>query len=385
MSGSVTFRLFDGVFSCNTVRKLVGCDNSQIYYVADYLSFNGNPITTGTTFIADIVSPSGSDKLCLFYDSDVDGSSTSYVTQIYSIETDCNTCEVPVTPTPTPTITTTPTITPTPSVTPSATVNASPTPTPSREVTYVYAYVKCETDTKMIIQPVPVPGATTSNAFKFGNDCWKLYGIFAQPWSPPSIYNPVTYNYNYFGTSITLYDNCNTCLTPLPSPSPSPSASAGIISRCSCNEYQVVNTTSTFKTWTYRNCQTGGIVVENIGPNATVIKCACSSPAPLADSGVNITLGSICGGNVIPPSPTPTSTPAPTPTPSVAIPCSYYQISNYSQFGPGSSINFTYNDCNGIRQNGSVMPDSDVTICSSTYPIVPSSNGVVTPLNTTCN
>jgi len=299
LSGSVTFRLFDEVFSCNTVRKLIGCDNSQIYYVADYLSFSGIPITTGTTFIADIVSPSGSDKLCLFYDSDVDGSSTSYVTQVYSIETDCNTCEVPATPTPTPTMTTTPTITPTPSVTPSATVNASPTPTPSREVTYVYAYVKCETDTKMIIQPVQVPGATTSNAFKFGNDCWKLYGVFAQPWSPPSIYNPVTYNYNYFGMSITLYDNCDTCLTPPPTPSNSPILS-------------------------------------------------------------------------------------PTPTPSAALTCLYYEISNYSQFGSGSGIDFTYNDCNGILQNGSVMPESEVTICSSTYPIVPF-NGVVTPLNTPCN
>jgi len=146
----------------------------------------------------------------------------------------------------------------------------------------------------------------------------------------------------------------------------------------------VVNTTSTYKEWTYRNCITGGIVVENIGPGATVYKCACSSPAPHADFGVNITLGSACGGNTIPQTPTPTSTSAPTPTPSAAISCLYYQISNYSQFGPGSNVDFNYYDCDGISQSGSVMPDSDVTICSSTYPNV-SSNGVVTPLNTSCN
>ena len=299
MSGSVTFRLFDEVFSCNTVRKLIGCDNNQIYYVADYLSFSGIPITTGSTFIADIVSPSGSDKLCLFYDSDINGSSTSYVSQVYSIETDCNTCLVPATPTPTPTITQTPTITPTPTLTPSATLNASPTPTPSRQITYVYAYVRCESDKKMIIQPVPVPGVTTSNVFKFGDDCWRLYGVFAQPWSPPSIYNPVTYSHNYFGTSITLYDNCDTCLTPPPTPSNSPILS-------------------------------------------------------------------------------------PTPTPSAAPTCLYYQIFNYSQSNFGSSIDFTYNDCDGILQKGTVMFDSSVTICSSTFPNVPSSL-VVTPLNTPCN
>ena len=384
IGGSVTFRLFDEVFDCNTVRKLVACDGGTTYYVSDYLEYDGTPITTGMTFIADIVSVEGSGKLCLYYDSDVDGSSNSYVTQIYSIESDCNTCEVPVTPTMTPSMTQTPTLTPTLTVTPSNSVGSTPTPSPSREITYVYAYVKCNGDNKMIIQPVIVPGTTTSNAFMFNNVCWKLYGIFAQPWTPPSIYQPVTYNYNYFGSSITIYDNCNTCLTPPLSPSPTPSVSGGIVSRCTCNEYQVVNTTSTYKEWTYRNCITGGIVVENIGPGATVYKCACSSPAPYTDFGVNITLGSTCGGNTIPQTPTPTSTSAPTPTPSAAISCLYYQISNYSQFGPGSNVDFNYYDCDGISQSGSVMPDSDVTICSSTYPNV-SSNGVVTPLNTSCN
>ena len=384
IGGSVTFRLFDEVFDCNTVRKLVGCDGGTTYYVSDYLEYDGTPITTGMTFIADIVSVEGSGKLCLYYDSDVDGSSNSYVTQIYSIESDCNTCEVPVTPTMTPSMTQTPTLTPTLTVTPSNSVGSTPTPSPSREITYVYAYVKCNGDNKMIIQPVIVPGTTTSNAFMFNNVCWKLYGIFAQPWTPPSIYQPVTYNYNYFGSSITIYDNCNTCLTPPLSPSPTPSVSGGIVSICTCNEYQVVNTTSTYKEWTYRNCITGGIVVENIGPNATVYKCACSSPAPHADFGVNITLGVACGGNTIPQTPIATSTPASTPTPSPAITCLYYQISNYSQFGYGSSVDFNYYDCDGIAQSGSVMPDSDVTICSSTYPNV-SSNGVVTPLNTSCN
>lgn len=382
IGGSVSFRLFDQVFNCNTVRKLVGCDNSTTYYVSDYLSYDGTEITTGMTFVADIVSINGAEKLCLYYESDVDGSSTSYITQVYSIETNCDVCEVPVTPTPTPSPTQTPTMTPTISVTPSTSVGATPTPSPSRELTYVYAYVQCESSDKMIVQTVPVPGATSTNAFKFGLDCWRLYGTFALPWTPPSIYNPVNFNYNFFGTSITLYDDCASCNTPLPSVTPSTSSSESPRG-CICNEYQVTNTTDQMKTWTYKNCITNSIVTENIGPYATVTKCACASPLPTGQSGVVFSAVGPCNSGTISPSQTPTPSISVTPSPSPGLTCYEYQISNYQPFGPGNNINFTYYDCNGVLQNGSVMPDSDVYICASQYPIVPS-NGVVTNTNAPC-
>ena len=382
--GSVTFRLFDQVFNCNTVRKLVGCDNSTTYYVSDYLSYNGMEITTGMTFVADIVSVNGAEKLCLYYESDVDGSSTSYITQVYSIETNCDVCEVPVTPTPTPSPTQTPTMTPTISVTPSTSVGSTPTPSPSRELTYVYAYVECQSSDKMIVQTVPVPGATSTNAFKFGLDCWRLYGTFALPWTPPSIYNPVNFNYNFFGTSITLYNDCASCETPPLTPSVTPSTSSGELPRgCICNEYQVTNTTDSMKTFTYKNCITNSIVTENIGPYATVTKCACASPLPTGQSGVSFSAVGPCNSGSITPPQSPTPSISVTPSPSLGLTCYEYQISNYQSFGPGNNINFTYYDCNGVLQNGSVMPDSDVYICASQYPIVPST-GVVTNTNAPC-
>jgi hypothetical protein len=384
IGGSVSFRLFDQVFNCNTVRKLVGCDNSTTYYVSDYLSYDGTEIITGMTFIADIVSVNGSEKSCLYYESDVDGSSTSYITQVYSIETNCDVCEVPVTPTPTPSPTQTPTMTPTISVTPSTSVGSTPTPSPSRELTYVYAYVECQNSDKMIVQTVPVPGATSTNAFKFGLDCWRLYGTFALPWTPPSIYNPVNFNYNFFGSSITLYNDCASCNTPPLTPSITPSSSSNVNPRvCICNQYQATNTTNQMKTWTYKNCITNSIVTENIGPYASVTKCACASPLPTGQSGVVFSLVGSCNSGSITPPQSPTPSISVTPSPSPALTCYEYQISNYQSFGSGNNINFTYYDCNGVLQEGSVMPDSDVYICASQYPNVPS-NGVVTNTNAPC-
>ena len=268
--GSVTFRMFDEEFVCNTVRKLVSCDNSQTYYVTSSISYDGTPITTGMTFVGNIVSALGSEKICLYYDSDVDGSSTAYITEVFSIETDCDTCDVPVSPTPTmtPTMTNTPTLT------------TTPTPSPSGGV--IYAYVKCGRSNVMITQTVMVEGTTTTNSFSYEGECWTLYGVFATPWSPPSIYTPVNVNYNYFGNSVVIYNDCVTCQNPPVTPSltptlplPSPSNTPSL----PCNYYEITNyDRSNNGSYSYVDCnginQTGIILADS-----DIFVCSTSTPS----------------------------------------------------------------------------------------------------------
>jgi len=117
-TGTKTFDIFSQQFNCNTVAKLNDCNSSDSYYVSESLSFGGSPLVTGDTFSAKITTPDGVKYLCLYYESDVDGSSNTYIDTIYETATDCSSCTPPVPPTPTPT--NTPTISLTPSVTPSS-------------------------------------------------------------------------------------------------------------------------------------------------------------------------------------------------------------------------------------------------------------------------
>lgn len=116
-TGTKRFDIFSQQFNCNTVAKLNDCNSRNSYYVSEPLSYNGTPLVSGDTFSATIITPSGVEYLCLYYDSDVDGSSNTYIDTIHGTATDCTTC-TPPTP-----------ITQTPTNTPSSTM--TPTPTPS--------------------------------------------------------------------------------------------------------------------------------------------------------------------------------------------------------------------------------------------------------------
>lgn len=221
VTGSTTINMFNQPFECDTVRKLIVCDTNQVYYVSDYLSFSGVPITTGETFGATIVSSNGSETLCLTYDSDITGSPNAYIASINGSFVNCGSCTLPSSPTPTPTpttsVTATPTLTPTPTITPSTSVN---TPTP------VYVYSACTGPQNVMGLNTIVPGVSVGEVFRYNDRCWVYVGQFNQPYSPPVFSLYATFNSNIFGTPSIIYENCDECLlTPIPSPTPTPTAS----------------------------------------------------------------------------------------------------------------------------------------------------------------
>ena len=210
--------MFNKPFDCNTVAKLIGCDNSNIYYVNDYLAFSGSQITSGDTFIATIISAEGTESICLNYDSDVTGSANAYITEVTATFSDCSSCTPPALPSPTPSIT--PSIT----VTPSVTVTPSPTPSPSlNSPTPMYVYSACTGTQNIMGLGTIVPGVSTGQTFRYGGRCWEFVGQFSQPYSPPSGYIYATSASNIFGSPSNIYSNCETCSsTPVPSQTPTP-------------------------------------------------------------------------------------------------------------------------------------------------------------------
>lgn len=228
VTGSTTFNMFNQPFDCNTVAKLIGCDNSRTYYVNDYLSYSGSPITSGDTFVGTIVSANGTESICLYYDDDVSGSADSYVTEVTGIFADCSSCVPPAPPSPTPSVT------PTMTVTPSVTTTPTPTPSPSlNSPTPVYVYSACTGPQNIMGLGTQVPGVTTGQTFRYGGRCWEYVGQFSQPYSPPSGYIYSTSATNLFGTPSNIYANCNACAsTPQPSNSPTPTpTSSGVTCR----------------------------------------------------------------------------------------------------------------------------------------------------------
>jgi hypothetical protein len=196
--------MFNQSFDCNTVAKLKDCDSSNYYYVSDSLSYSGTIISTGDTFSAKINTPDGAKYLCLLYESDDSGSSNSYIETIYGISSDCGSCTPPVPPTPTPSNT------PTPSVTPTNT----PTPSPSYvSPNALYVYSACTGANRVISQNVGVPSVSVGQSFNYNNECWTFVGLFNSPYSPPAGFIYSTSTTNFFGTPLTVYNDCDSCVS----------------------------------------------------------------------------------------------------------------------------------------------------------------------------
>lgn len=206
-SGSVTYKIFEETFSCNTVKKLVDCTSGDVYYTADALTYTGATLTTGQTFSVKMVGPSGYYSKCVTYTEDVVGSPNVSVQSVLELFASCASCGF----TPTPTVT--PTITPTPSVTPTMT----PTPSPSGNL--VYVFTACTGTQRAIIQPVGVSGLVTGSVIEYNNECWEYIGPKTSPYNPPAGFISSTMSGNVFGTPSTIYDTCSSCVNqPTPTP-----------------------------------------------------------------------------------------------------------------------------------------------------------------------
>lgn len=206
-TGSVTYKIFEESFVCDTVKKLVDCTSGDIYYCADPLVYGGSPLSVGQTFSAKFVTAEGFLSKCLTYTDDIEGSSNISIQTVLSLFGDCSACSF--TPTPTPT----PTNTPTPSVTPSAT----PTPTPSAN--QVYVFTACTGTQRMIIQGVPVPSLVTGQVVEYNNECWQYIGPKAVPYNPPAGFISSAWGTNVFGTPSEVFSSCSNCVNqPTPTP-----------------------------------------------------------------------------------------------------------------------------------------------------------------------
>ena len=206
-TGSVTYKIFEESFACNTVKKLVDCTSGDIYYTADSLIYSGSAITTGQTFSAEMVGGDGYYSKCVTYTEDVEGSATVSIQSIISTFGECSSCGF----TPTPTMT--PTQTPTPSVTP------SPTPTPSPSGNLVYVFTACTGTQRAIIQPVSVMGVSTGQVIDYNNECWEYIGPKTSPYTPPAGFTSSNFGSNVFGIPVIVFNNCSSCVnqpTPIP-------------------------------------------------------------------------------------------------------------------------------------------------------------------------
>ena len=207
IGGSVSFTIVDTPFECNTVRKLVNCEDGSVYYVSGgIIDETGTPASEGTVLQLNI----NSSLKCVTYVGSVTGSATHTVMSTGTTIADCSLCSITPTPTVTPTITSTPTNTPTLTSTPTLTL-------PSNTA---YLYSACSGTQRVIVQTVKAGSETVGQAFKYNNECWTYVGTTITPYSAPSGYIQTNYTGNYFGTLGTLYSSCASCqLVPTPTPS----------------------------------------------------------------------------------------------------------------------------------------------------------------------
>lgn len=130
-SGDASYILFDGRFKCSTTKKLVDCNNGEVYYVTDPLEIAEITIDTGLVIYLSI---NGNDT-CVTYEGPSNISSNAKIDLIYNWMNTCDDCDM-VTPTPTSTPTSTPTPTatsPCPTLPPTSTPNPTRTPAPTLE------------------------------------------------------------------------------------------------------------------------------------------------------------------------------------------------------------------------------------------------------------
>jgi hypothetical protein len=209
-TGTVTYTICDKYFDCGTVKELIDCTTSSIYYVDDLLLSGNTPITTGTTFVGNFNFSAGTSGLtAVTYVRELQGSSTITINGIVSQLVDCSAYSP--SPSPTPTSTITPTVTPT----------VTPTPTSSLPVNILYVFSACTGSNRVVVQTQPVSGVTTTGkTINYSGTCWSYVGAFTAPYSSPPGYIRTDYTGNYFGTPSTVYNSCAACVgTPIPLPS----------------------------------------------------------------------------------------------------------------------------------------------------------------------
>ena len=206
VGGQLTYRFFEESFVCPTSKVLKDCESNLEFYVSDSLSYNGLPLTIGSTFGAYV---NGS-IFCLTYDRDDSNiSPNSTVESIVQVYANCTDCRFTLTPTPSVTASNTPT----PTITPSATM----TPTPSFQ-NFVYVFQTCQLNAfnypqSTIVQTQPSNFAiSVGQTFQTTNgDCWTYIGQFSN-YNPTGPTNLTNYSGNFFNLNKpTVYSDCVSC------------------------------------------------------------------------------------------------------------------------------------------------------------------------------
>jgi len=197
-TGTVTYQIVDKYFDCGTVKELIDCTTSSIYYVDDLLLSGGTPITTGTTFVGNFNFSAGTTGLtAVTYVRELQGSSTITFNGIVNQLVDCSAYS----PTPSPTVTST--------ITPTVTPTVTPTPTSSLPLNILYVFSACTGSNRVVVQTQPISGVTTTGkTINYSGTCWSYVGAFTAPYSSPPGYIRTDYTGNYFGTPSTVYNSC---------------------------------------------------------------------------------------------------------------------------------------------------------------------------------
>ena len=251
-SGSVTYKIFEETFSCNTVKKLVDTITGSVYYTADPLIYSGSSLSTGQTFSGKFVGPEGYNTKCVTYTEDVEGSSTISLQTVLAIFASPAGCSF----TPTPSVT--PTMTPTPSIT----VTPTPTPTPSGNL--VYVFTSCTGTHRAIIQNSGVAGVSTGDVIEYNSECWQYIGPKTSPYNPPAGFTSSNMGSNVFGTPSTVFESCTACVN---QPTPTPTYRQHTIQwafyhQCpNCN--LVGSTTTVYTEYQYTNLGSGVNIYTN--------------------------------------------------------------------------------------------------------------------------
>jgi len=196
IDGVVKFPIFNNPFECGEVGLFSDCNTDQEYYLALPITYEGNEINEGmaiTVFLQGY-----EEQVCIVFNERVQGSSSDYINSITSVsQSGCDSCGqlqrlVPV-------------------ITPSLTVSATQTLTPSRDLSkVVYVYRRCE-DGILVIQNTRVNNLPIGQSFRSDNVCYTFEDIFSVPFNLKSGDRYVEYDFNFIGSDIELFDNCEMC------------------------------------------------------------------------------------------------------------------------------------------------------------------------------
>jgi hypothetical protein len=207
VGGQLVYTFFEEAFTCPTSKVLKDCDSNLEFYVSDTLTFNGIPISIGTTFGGYV----NGDLFCLTYDrNDSNTQPNSVLNSIVQLYANCTDCRFTLTPTPSVTASNTPT----PTITPSPTM--TPTASPAD---FVYVFQTCALNqsnypqsTIMQTQPTNFAIMTGQTFQTVNGECWTYVGQFLNYY--PAGQTILTYfTGNYFNLNKpTIYANCVDCL-----------------------------------------------------------------------------------------------------------------------------------------------------------------------------